>query len=123
MHQAISASRDRRSDYLALALMYFAQGLPTGLAFDALPVLIRSGGHDMAVIGWVGLAFLPWALKFLWAGPIDNACRRWGIARVVYLTQGLLMLACLALMPFPGRPTPCRWPVSSSACSPAVAGC
>ncbi|WP_437881420.1 MFS transporter [Pseudomonas sp. LRF_L74] len=100
MRQAISASRDRRSDYLALALMYFAQGLPTGLAFDALPVLIRSGGHDVAMIGWVGLAFLPWALKFLWAGPIDNACRRWGIARVVYVSQGLLMLACLALMPF-----------------------
>ena len=90
----------QRRDYLALALMYFAQGLPTGLAFDALPVLIRSGGHDMAMIGWVGLAFLPWALKFLWASPIDNACRRWGISRVVYVTQGLLALACLALMPF-----------------------
>lgn len=91
---------DHRRDYLALALMYFAQGLPTGLAFDALPILIRSGGHDMAQIGWVGLAFLPWALKFLWAGYIDNACRRWGISRVVYVTQGLLALACLALMPF-----------------------
>ncbi|GGJ86924.1 MFS transporter [Pseudomonas matsuisoli] len=87
-------------DYLALGLMYFAQGLPTGLAFDALPVLIREGGHGMAQIGWVGLAFLPWALKFLWASPIDNACRRWGIARVIYVTQGLLALACLALMPF-----------------------
>jgi len=92
---------DPRRDYLALALMYFAQGLPTGLAFDALPVLIRSGGHDVAMIGWVGVAFLPWALKFLWASPIDNACRRWGLPRVVFVTQALLALVCLALLPFP----------------------
>lgn len=90
----------RRAEYLALALMYMAQGLPAGLAFNALGVLIRQGGHSVGDVGLSGLAFLPWALKFLWAGPIDNACARWGYARVVGVTQGLAVAACLTLTPF-----------------------
>jgi MFS transporter (putative signal transducer) len=90
----------RRQEYIALALMYFAQGLPMGLAYDALGTLIRYGGHSVAAVGLTGLAFIPWALKFLWAGAIDNACSRWGIARIVFVTQGLIVLACLSMVPF-----------------------
>ncbi|MGE8655516.1 MAG: MFS transporter [Achromobacter sp.] len=89
------------SEYLALALMYFAQGLPSGLAFNALGALIRQGGHPVAEVGLTGLAFLPWALKFLWAGPIDNACARWGHARLIGVTQTLAVLLYLGLAPFP----------------------
>lgn len=39
----------RRAEYLALALMYLAQGLPAGLAFNALGVLTRQGGHSVSV--------------------------------------------------------------------------
>lgn len=92
--------RARRSEYAALALMYFAQGLPMGLAYDALGTLIRYGGHSVAAVGLTGFAFLPWALKFLWAGAVDNACARWGMARIVFATQALVVLACLALAPF-----------------------
>ena len=91
----------RRSQYVALALMYFAQGLPAGLAFNALGVLIRDGGHGVADVGWTGLAFLPWALKFLWAGAVDNACRRWGHARLIAATQWIAAVLCLALAAFP----------------------
>lgn len=91
----------RRAEYTALALMYLAQGVPAGLAFNALGVLIRQGGHGVGDVGLAGLAFLPWAIKFLWAGPVDNACARWGHARVVGVTQVLAVLACLALVPFP----------------------
>lgn len=93
-------ARTRRQEYIALALMYFAQGLPMGLAYDALGTLIRYGGHSVAAVGLTGLAFIPWALKFLWAGAIDNACSRWGLARIVFVTQGLIVLACLAMVPF-----------------------
>lgn len=96
-----STIRTHRSEYIALALMYFAQGLPMGLAYDALGTLIRYGGHSVAAVGLTGFAFLPWALKFLWAGAVDNACARWGMARIVFSTQALVVLACLALVPFP----------------------
>lgn len=90
----------RRSEYRALAWMYLAQGLPAGLAFYALGTLIRAGGHAVADVGLVGLAFLPWACKFVWAGPLDNACARWGHARVIFVTHALAVLLCLALWPF-----------------------
>jgi MFS transporter (putative signal transducer) len=96
-----AAAPSRAAEYRALALMYTAQGLPTGLAFHALGTLMRQGGHGVAEVGLVGLAFLPWALKFLWAAPVDNACARWGHARVVGLTQALAVLACLALIALP----------------------
>lgn len=91
---------DRRSQYIALAVMYFAQGLPAGLAFDALATLIRHGGHSVAAVGLTGLAFLPWAFKFLWAGSIDNLCRHHGFARVVLITQLVAAALCLALAAF-----------------------
>jgi MFS transporter (putative signal transducer) len=95
-----SAATTRTHEYLALAVMYFAQGLPAGLAFDALATLIRHGGHSVAAVGWAGLAFLPWAFKFFWAGAIDNACHRHGHARIVLVTQAIVVVACIALAPF-----------------------
>lgn len=98
---AVTTDTRHGRDYLALGLMYVAQGIPAGLAFDALGVLIRHGGHGVAEVGLVGLAFLPWALKALWAGPVDNACLRWGFTPVILATQGAMALVCLGLAPFP----------------------
>mgnify|MGYP002040575173 CR=1 FL=1 len=92
---------DRRSQFIALGLMYFAQGLPGGLAFNALGVLIRDGGHSVSDVGLTGLAFLPWALKFLWAGPIENWCARRSYAYVIGATQWLAIVLCLLLSYFP----------------------
>lgn len=96
-----STVRDRRSQFVALGLMYFAQGLPGGLAFNALGVLIRDGGHSVSEVGLTGLAFLPWALKFLWAGPIENWCTRRSYAYVIGATQWLAIVLCLLLSYFP----------------------
>ncbi|WP_158300685.1 MFS transporter [Chromobacterium sp. ATCC 53434] len=93
------ASRADRSLYIALAAMYIAQGLPIGFAFNAMGTLIRESGHDLAMVGMTGLAFLPWALKFLWAGAVDNACRRWGMARVALALQALIVAGFLGLAP------------------------
>ncbi|MBN3723552.1 MFS transporter [Burkholderia sp. Ac-20379] len=91
----------RRGDYLALTLMYVAQGLPIGLAYNALAVLIRAGGYDAAMVGYTGLAFVPWALKFLWAPAVDNACARHGMRRVLWITQLGIVATCAALVPVP----------------------
>ncbi|WP_241133883.1 MFS transporter [Achromobacter insuavis] len=98
---ATQRSSDRRSQFVALGLMYFAQGLPSGLAFNALGVLIRDGGHSVSDVSLTGLAFLPWALKFLWAGPIENWCARRSHAYVVGATQWLAIVLCLLLANFP----------------------
>lgn len=96
-----SPAAQRRSEYRALALMYISQGLPVGFAFNGLAALIRSNGYSVAHVGLIGLAILPWAFKFLWASAIDNACTRWGHARIIFTSQALATLCCLLLIPLP----------------------
>ena len=54
-----------------VALLYFAEGFPFGLLFDAFPVYFRSHGVSLTDIGLISLAGLPWTLKFLWAPLVD----------------------------------------------------
>ena len=55
-----------------LALLYFAQGLPSGLLGKALPPLLRAHGVSLSAIGFTALLALPWTLKFLWAPFLDR---------------------------------------------------
>ncbi|HVO30929.1 MAG TPA: MFS transporter, partial [bacterium] len=65
----VAARRGPR--YSVLAALYFSQGLPTGFFVQALPVLMRERGIDLAAIGAASLLGAPWALKFLWAPWVD----------------------------------------------------
>jgi len=82
---------------LLLGALFFSQGLPMGLAWLGLPAWLRGHGADLASIGLVGLTFLPWALKFLWAPPVERLAIRYGCRRVIALTQLLSALAYVLL--------------------------
>jgi PAT family beta-lactamase induction signal transducer AmpG len=70
-----------------VAILYFAEGFPFGLLFDAFPVYFRTHGVSLADIGLISLAGLPWTLKFLWAPAVDL----WGKRRSwIVVCQGLL---------------------------------
>lgn len=70
-----------------VAILYFAEGFPFGLLFDAFPVYFRTHGVSLADIGLISLAGLPWTLKFLWAPAVDL----WGKRRSwIVICQGLL---------------------------------
>jgi MFS family permease len=62
-----------------LSVLYFAQGLPSGLIAKALPPLLREYGVSLSVIGFTSALALPWALKFLWAPFVDRygSRRQW----------------------------------------------
>jgi PAT family beta-lactamase induction signal transducer AmpG len=68
--------------FLLLALLYFAQGLPSGLIAKALPALMREQGVTLSMIGFTSALALPWALKFLWAPLVDRygTRKRWLLA-------------------------------------------
>ena len=55
-----------------LGSLYFAQGLPFGFFYQALPVLMRERDYDLVLIGLSSLLAAPWGLKFLWAPMIDR---------------------------------------------------
>jgi PAT family beta-lactamase induction signal transducer AmpG len=75
--------------FALLMVLYFAQGLPSGLLARALPPLLREQGVSLSVIGFTSLLALPWALKFLWAPIVD----RYGSRK-----QWLLALNTLTMM-------------------------
>jgi MFS transporter (putative signal transducer) len=61
-----------RSVFVAIGGIYVAQGMVSGLTFQAMPAILRSQGLPLDRIGLVSLALLPWAFKFLWAPWIER---------------------------------------------------
>lgn len=74
-------------------MLYFAQGLPSGLLGKALPPLLRDQGVSLSAIGFTALLALPWTLKFLWAPFLDRfwTRRRW-LLTLNLATCGLMLL-------------------------------
>lgn len=92
---------------VTIGALYFTQGLPMGLAFMALPAIFRALGYSTEAIGAMGIVILPWALKFLWAPPVDRL-RRGPLGRRrnwIILAQIALALIYV-LTGFVGRATP-----------------
>ena len=48
------------------------RSLVSGIAFQGVPALLRDSGAPLDQVGLAYLAFLPWALKFLWAPWIER---------------------------------------------------
>lgn len=84
-----------------VGILYFAEGFPFGIVYDALPVYFRMHGIRLADIGLLNLVGLAWTLKFLWAPAVDcwGDRRRWVAGCQLLLTGGLLALPLLD----PGR--------------------
>ena len=79
-----------------IAVLYFAEGLPFGIAYDVWPVFFRTHGVSLHDIGLMSLLSLPWTWKMLWAPLVD----RWG-DRQHWITAALLVLggATIAIIP------------------------
>src|SRR5687768_3307914 len=76
-----------------LALLYFAQGLPSGLIAKALPPLLREHGVSLSVIGFTSALALPWALKFAWAPFVDRlGSRKQWLLALNAATFGLMLV-------------------------------
>ena len=79
-----------------VAVLYFAEGLPFGIAYDVWPVFFRVHGVSLREIGLMSLLSLPWTWKLLWAPLVD----RYG-SRQHWITACLFVLGAttLAIMP------------------------
>src|SRR4030042_3478761 len=79
---------DLRRKLTWIAVLYFAEGLPFGIAYDVWPVYFRVHGVSLREIGLMSLLSLPWTWKMLWAPLVD----RFG-ARQQWISACLLALA------------------------------
>lgn len=75
-----------------VAFLYFAEGFPFGLVWDAIPVFLRQKGLSLEAIGLLSLISLPWSLKFLWSPAVD----RWASERSWIAATQLLLGTLLA---------------------------
>ncbi len=90
-----------------IGVLYFAEGLPFGIAYDVWPVYFRVHGVSLAEIGLMSLLSLPWTWKVLWSPLVD----RWG-TRQQWIVPALLTLAaasaCLVVLD-PSDPSVVLW--------------
>jgi MFS family permease len=85
-----------------LSSLYLSQGLPFGFFTQALPVLLRKQGLSLPAIGLAHLLALPWALKLLWAPPMDQyGSAKWGRRRGYILPLQCLSAALLLSLALP----------------------
>ncbi|KAK79407.1 siderophore transporter, RhtX/FptX family [Bordetella holmesii CDC-H635-BH] len=89
--------------FLMIGALYLSQGIPLGLAMEALPTLLRRDGAALQALAWLPLVGLPWVLKFLWASQVDNRWSpAWGRRRSWILPMQLLALGCLLILAMVG---------------------
>lgn len=77
---------------------YFAEGIPIGFIWWAMPTLLNQNGVEVDVIGsFTALLTLPWILKFLWAPLIDILrTPNFGFKKWIGVSQ---LAMCLTLIP------------------------
>jgi MFS transporter, PAT family, beta-lactamase induction signal transducer AmpG len=90
------AHKDGRN--FSVFAFYFAEGVPIGFIWWAMPTLFRQNGVDISVIGSITAALtLPWVFKFLWAPLVDiYRTANFGFTRWIAVTQALM---CASLVP------------------------
>lgn len=83
-----------RTKLFWVSILYFAEGFPFGLVFDAFPVYFRFHGVSLASIGLLSLAGLPWTMKFLWAPAVDlvGSRRSWVVGCQAFLALTLILI-------------------------------
>jgi hypothetical protein len=93
-----SPARYPRASLLAvLGLLYWAQGVPYGLAAEYMPVVLRKAGYSQTAIAALFWLQLPWQLKVLWARLGDHPAlrpRTPSILRALQTICALLLCAC-----------------------------
>lgn len=77
--------------------LYLTQGIPLGVAMEALPALLLRGGVPLQKLSLLPLVGLPWIVKFLWGPLVDNHwSRTLGKRRSWILPMQAAVACCLA---------------------------
>jgi MFS transporter, PAT family, beta-lactamase induction signal transducer AmpG len=103
-----------RPRVLIVLLLGFSAGLPLALSGETLRLWLADRGVDLATIGLIGLAGLPYTIKFLWAPVVDALPVPWLSARLGRRRGWLIasQLALIAVILFLGTRNPLAAPLA-----------
>ena len=88
---------------VTLGLLYLAQGIPMGIAMDALPTFLRHDGGELKVLAFLPLVGLPWVIKFLWAPFVDNHWKeKWGRRKSWIIPMQVVVTTTMFILSFVG---------------------
>lgn len=104
-----SPQRLHPSVLAALGALYFAQGIPLGIAAEYLPVTLRENHASYSFVAALGWLQLPWALKVLWAHAGDMPVFRVRTRRIVLGLQLALAVTLAAYAWTPYARAPLFW--------------
>lgn len=91
---------------IILGGLYLTQGIPLGVAMEALPALLLRDGASLVSLSLLPLVGVPWIVKFLWGPLVDNHwSRRWGKRRSWILPMQAIVALCLVAAAMLGVPT------------------
>ncbi|RQR50857.1 RhtX/FptX family siderophore transporter [Burkholderia sp. Bp9126] len=85
---------EHRRLVVTITLLYLSQGIPFGIAMDAMPTLLRHDGAPLHALAFLPVVGLPWVVKFLWAPLVDN---RWS-ARIGRRRSWILPMQCIVVL-------------------------
>jgi len=96
-------SESPTSRYFTFSMLYFAQGVPEGLTFFAIPAFLAMNGVSPLVIGsYLAMVGLPWSLKLILAPMMDRYTipsmgrkRPWVLFGQIGLVLSFMMLSTL----------------------------
>jgi PAT family beta-lactamase induction signal transducer AmpG len=101
MNQLPSLVENRPLRFLTISVLYFAQGIQTGLFLTSMPAYLASQGAEAAAIaGFIGVIMLPWTFKIVGALLMDRFSflpmgrrRPWVIAGMLGAVIGYVAMA------------------------------
>jgi MFS transporter, PAT family, beta-lactamase induction signal transducer AmpG len=93
----------KRSPWVYVPTLYFAQGLPFTTVMMMSAVYFKDLGASNILIGLTSILQLPWILKFAWAPLVDffSKKKHWIVQAQVVLAVFLAILAATTLYPHP----------------------
>lgn len=82
----------KKSPWLYIPTLYFAEGLPYVIANNLSVVLLKSLNAANDIIGYTSLLYLPWSIKPLWSPLVDGKStkRNWMLS--MQLLLGILFI-------------------------------
>ncbi len=82
----------KKSPWLYIPSLYFAEGLPYVIVNNLSVVLLKSLNASNDIIGYTSLLYLPWSIKPLWSPLVDSKSTKRNWMLTMQLSLGILFI-------------------------------